>query len=306
MKKFWKIATGSALLASVLLAPALAKDPSKDDAVVRVYYVEGPKLEYQKGGGGKWTGGKKDMAGFVKDHFRTDKSTAAGLELLLGGRIGIKKGSEIVLVSDGEAGVVENGKVNKIVLNSGGAWAKFQKQDPNQKLTIQTRGGVMGIKGTEFVVETADSGETEITLLEGSVDYTDNNGNQSQMVPGQKLEQFEKDDELYVVKGEPKEVDEAVIAFQSGSRPITDIDTVQEVLNTNWANLPQDVINGSINSLRDSAVRSLGIPPELNSLMSGYIPGIPNWSSWVPDLSINGYIPSVPSVPGVPRNPFGW
>lgn len=296
MSKFWNTSLKALVAVALLLTPALAKEPSKDDAVARVYYVDGKKLEYSKSGDGKWVAGKKDMAGFVKDHFRTDGSTAAGLELLLGGRVGLKKGSEIVLLSEGEAGSVEGNRVNKIVLNSGGAWAKFQKQD--KPLTIQTRGGVMGIKGTEFTVETSDNGETEIVLLEGSVDYTDNNGESSELVPGQKLKQFEKDDELYVVKGEPSAVDKAVDDFLKGLVPLTDITSVQGVLNTNWGNIPNHVIQNSIGSLRSNAINSLGLPPALSNTLSSYVPGVPNWSRWTPDLSVNGLIRNNIRVPG--------
>lgn len=293
MSKFWKLSIGMLLASTMLLCPVSAK-PSKDDAIARVYDVQGKKLEVQRAGGSGWDKTKKDSAGFIQDHFRTDSDTSAALELLIGARVGIKKGSEIVLLGEGDAATVEGKKVRKIVLNKGGVFAKFHKQE-KPGLQIQTRGGVMGIKGTEFSVDTTESGQTDVTLLEGSVDYTDNKGEKNDLKPGQKLSQFEKDGELYVVKGEPSEVDKAVNDFLNDLVPIANLTSVQGVLNTNWANLGPDAVNSLILRQRDNILGEL--PPVIGDLVNSWVPSVPSLSSWgslnYPGISFPGI-----SLPG--------
>jgi hypothetical protein len=316
MKLFPKITLSLCLAAGLLFGPALAQ-PTKDDVVARVFDVKGDSLQVQREGQSKWEKGKKDTAGFIKDHFRTDKATTAALELLIGARVGIKPNSEIVLLSEDAAGQVDGKNVRKIKLNSGGVYAKFHKQD--KPLTIQTRGGVMGIKGTEFSVET-DENQTSITLLEGDVDYTPASSEETStegtteasegvakepepidLEPGQKLTQFEKDGETHVVKGEPSEVDKAVNDFLNDLVPIANINSVQDVLNRNWANLGPDAVNNLIFNTRQGILGEL--PPVISNLINGWVPSIPSLSSWgnlnyigVPSINVPG-IPSIPSFP---------
>ncbi len=294
MKLLWKFAATTLLAVSILGNPAVA-NPSKEDVIARVFDVSGKGLKFKRDGKSDWENGKKDSAGFIRDHFKTDAKTSAALELLIGARLGIKPDTEIVLLDEDEAGqVMGDKKVRKIALNSGSVYAKFNKQDT--PLKIQTRGGVMGIKGTEFEVETADNGETSVMLLEGSVDYEEKDGSKNDLVPGQKLRQFEKDGELHTVKGEPSEVDKAVADILSGAIPLANIDSVQDVLNTNWSRLPQDSINNIINGSRHQIMKD--IPGPIANVVNSFVPGtVVNFTNWTP------YYPS--SIPGViPRIGF--
>lgn len=297
-KSILRVGIAAVSLAAFMLVTVTA-DPKQEDIIARVADVQGSSLLVQRKGSDKWLESKKNTAGFIKDHFKTDKKTTAAIELLIGARVGIKQGSEIVLLSDDEAGTTDGKTVSKIMLNSGGAYAKFHKQD--KPLTIQTRGGVMGIKGTEFSVDTTEDGQTDIVLLEGSVDYTDNNGNVTELEPGQKMSQFEKDDELYVIKGEPQEVDARVADFLSGAIPITNIHSIQDVLNTNWSNLGPDIVNNIISSGRSSILKEL--PGPVGDLVNQFLPSTYiNWTgvSWsYPGI----YIPSVPGIPSLPSFP---
>lgn len=302
-KKYLRTVGGLLTISAFLLINVIAK-PNKDDIIARVTDVQGKTLQVQRSGAGNWEKGSKNTPGFIRDHFRTDAQTTAALELLVGARVGIKKNSEIALLSDKEAGTIDGKKVRKIALSSGGIYAKFHKQE--QPITIQTRGGVMGIKGTEFNIDTQDDGQTEVTLLEGSVDYTydkkpssapseatensepDDQNETVELVPGQKLSQFEKDGELYVVKGEPDQVDSAVADFIRGNVPIANIHSVQDALNTNWANLGPDTVNNIINSGRNSILQEL--PGPIGSVVNNFLPSsVINWSgaSWsYPGLSL--------------------
>lgn len=311
MNKFGKITASLMLATSLLLAPVAAK-PTKDEVVGKVVSVEGKSLQAQREGKGKWDKAAVESPGFVKDHFKTDANTSAALDLFVGARVGVKKGSEIVLLSEDDAGVVENGNVRKIQVKSGGIWAKFEKQ--KAPVTIQTRGGVMGIKGTEFTVDESKEGQTEVILLEGKVEYQEekDGGQTYEMEPGQKLTQFEKDGENYTVKGEPSQVDKTVSDVLAGVINVSDLNSVQGVLNKNWAAIPRDVVNGSINNLREKTLDAFGLPPVLRNLVGSYVYDPTGYTNYV-----NNVLPSLPNVgsymniPGVNVNPInvikrGW
>lgn len=301
--KFWKLSAGALLATSLLLQPVLADGPKPEEVVGKVTSVEGGKFEVQRKGAGKWAKTKVEEPSLVKDHFKTDGKTSAAIDLFVGARVGVKKNSEIVLLGDGDAAVVENGNVRKIEVKSGGVWAKFDKQ--KTPVTIKTKGGVMGIKGTEFTVDTTEDGRTDVVLLEGSVDYTEDKdgGKTYEMEHGQKLSQFDKDGETYTVKGEPDQVDKSVADFLSGAVGLDQIDSVQDVLNKNWASIPSSVINGGIDALRAKTLNGLGIPPQIQSLVSTYVYDATGYSSYInnvlPNLSIPGFsVPGI-SIPGI-------
>ena len=120
------------------------RDPA--DAVGRAYEIKGHAY-IQEGKDGPIRELKKEDLIFPDDHIITDANSVAAFELLIGGRIGVKQGTEVVVLNEGEVAGVDptTGDIHKIALRSGGMWAKFAKQ--KEPLTIQTRGGVMGIKG---------------------------------------------------------------------------------------------------------------------------------------------------------------
>ncbi len=72
----------------------------------------------------------------------TDKDSVAAIEMLIGGRVGLKRDTQTLLFDEGT--VIDRGTGAPVVQKSKGLWMKFGKQD--QPLTIQTRGGVMGIR----------------------------------------------------------------------------------------------------------------------------------------------------------------
>lgn len=82
---------------------------------------------------------------FLNDIIKTGPETILAMELLKGGRIGVKKSTTVQMINDGEVATLDHNGWRKVALKSGGVWAKFNS--PSKPLTIQTRGGVMGIKG---------------------------------------------------------------------------------------------------------------------------------------------------------------
>ena len=163
----------STLLAA-LLGPSLA---FADDVVGKVVQIKAvgngsTDLQYQRKGQ-PWYAGFLDMQGQLHDKFKTNATTVAALEFIIGGRVGINKDSEIEIVTERS---VADAKVNvkRIILRKGGMWAKTAKL--KEPLEIQTNGGVMGIKGTEFVIDTQPSGDTSVSVLEGAVEVRDTQG----------------------------------------------------------------------------------------------------------------------------------
>lgn len=107
--------------------------------------------------------------GALRDHFKTSKDTVAALEFFIGGRVGVNKDTEVEIVS--ERSVAErNLSIQRIMLHSGAIWLKSGKL--KKPLEIQTNGGTMAIKGTEFTLETS-SEATQLNVLEGSVEVQD-------------------------------------------------------------------------------------------------------------------------------------
>ena len=125
-----------------------------------------------------------NAAGYPKDHFITDANTVAALEFLIGGKVSINKNTDIIVVDEKS---IADGKtsVKRVILKSGAMWVKADAKTLKQPLEIQTSGGVMGIKGTEFTVEEA-GGSSEVCCFEsnseqGGVEVRDNSGNYVQL-----------------------------------------------------------------------------------------------------------------------------
>lgn len=121
-----------------------------------------------------------NSTGYVKDHYITDKNTVAALEFLIGGRVGINRDTDIEIVNERS---IADGKTptKRIKLKSGSLWVKADAKSLKQPVEIQTNGGVMGIKGTEFTVETQADGTDRVCCFEsnssqGGVEIRDNSG----------------------------------------------------------------------------------------------------------------------------------
>lgn len=158
------------LLTTCLLSTGLcwAGDP-----VVRVASIDpaqkGGKAVLQQQHPGQSAGPAyvKSM-GYVQDRYITDANTVAALEFLIGGRVAMTRNTNIEIKD--ERSVTGSGEsVKRIVLKSGNLWVKADAKQLKQPLEIQTNGGVMGIKGTEFTVETAPDGSTaEVACFESN------------------------------------------------------------------------------------------------------------------------------------------
>ena len=187
MRRFWKLSVGAMLVAGLFISPTLA-----DNAVARVTKIsEKGRLDYVRDG--RKFQAYIDMKDFVNDVLITDANTFGSIEFFTGGQIGINKNSQIEITSANQ--------VNTINIKSGGIWSKMATQ--KQPLQIRTSSGVMGIKGTEFVVTETPEG-TELSVLEGQVEATPAEGGAPiQVMPGMTVLLKLKSVEV-VTQGEPE------------------------------------------------------------------------------------------------------
>lgn len=114
-----------------------------------------------------------NATGYLQDHFSTSGNTLAALEFLIGGRVGINQNTEVEVSTERS--------VQCLTLKKGGLWVKADAKTLKQPIEIQTNGGTMGIKGTEFTLHEEEDGTVEINCFEssseqGGVEIRDVNG----------------------------------------------------------------------------------------------------------------------------------
>jgi hypothetical protein len=173
---FGKLLIGAALTSALLSAALLPSRCEADStpapsgqSIGNVAKIDG-KLSVMRANQSEWSAGFLQMPDYPQDHLRTDDKSVAALDMLVGGRIGIDKGTEIYLDQEGKATEVGSATNQTLVLKSGSVWCKFQKQD--HPFRIKTDNTTVSIKGTEFVVD-QQSKTTTISVLEGTVAYTE-------------------------------------------------------------------------------------------------------------------------------------
>ncbi len=169
----------NSLMKLTLFVALLLTSLALADPVARVQEINGPgKLEVKEQAAKQWHRAHLEMDASIGDNLRTTDDTLASLRFFLGGRANLDKGSQIEISSERGIKVVE--------VKSGSFWAKFDKQK-EQPVKIRTAGGVMGIRGTEFVVQ-VEGDETILSLLEGDVLVEPAEGEPYTARPGSKIE----------------------------------------------------------------------------------------------------------------------
>ena len=160
-------------LVLILLSGAVGAEP-----VGRVESLQGDKklFRQEKASAPFYRSHIEQDAG-IGHHFRTDARSMASIRFFLGGNVGLGKDCEIEVVNERDAKI----------LSQGNYWMKFDQQDPNNPIRIQTAGGVMGIRGTELVVKVDEDGTTELSLLEGKVSVDAANGDALIAEPGMRV-----------------------------------------------------------------------------------------------------------------------
>lgn len=143
------------------------------EPVLRLINIQGigaaPNMQRRAAGDSKWYQVFLGTEGRVADHFKTDAKTVAALEFAIGGRVAISKDTEIEVVSERNINAIS--PPQRVVMRSGHIWMKSLRPLA-RPLEIQTNGGTLGIKGTEFTIEALPE-ETQVAVMEGSVEVRD-------------------------------------------------------------------------------------------------------------------------------------
>lgn len=148
--------------------------------VAQVQELHGEKKLYlQESKGTPWYRSYVEQNAEIGNNLKTDAQSMASLRFFLGGKVGLGKDCEIEIISERDV------KSRSIHLKKGKFWAKFDKQ--KAPIRIHTAGGVMGIRGTEFLLEVAENGDTQLSLVEGSVEIAPKVGETLLAEPGMKV-----------------------------------------------------------------------------------------------------------------------
>lgn len=138
---------------------------SSADPVARVQAIDGGRnLFYKEQAQQPEYRAHVEMDTHQGNHLRTDPQSLATLRFFLGGLANIDKGTEVAIVSERDLDVVSR----TVTVKKGNLWARFDKQ--KAPIKIQTAGGAMGIRGTEFVVQVDPEGKTTLSVLEGEIE----------------------------------------------------------------------------------------------------------------------------------------
>ncbi len=143
------------------------------EPVLRLINIQGvgavPNMQRRAAGDSKWYQAFLGTEGYVADHFKTDAKTVAALEFAIGGRVAISRDTEIEVISERSVNAIS--APQRVVMRSGHLWMKSVRPLA-RPLEIQTNGGTLGIKGTEFTVEALPE-ETQVAVVDGAVEIKD-------------------------------------------------------------------------------------------------------------------------------------
>lgn len=128
-----------------------------------------PNIQRRAAGDTKWYQAFLGTEGYVADHFKTDARTVAALEFAIGGRVAISRDTEIEVISERSVNAIS--APQRVVMRSGHLWMRSTRPLA-RPLEIQTNGGTLGIKGTEFTVEALPE-ETQVAVMDGAVEVKD-------------------------------------------------------------------------------------------------------------------------------------
>ena len=126
--------------------PIRAKGPPVSRPIATIIAIDGV-CAYQRFGVGVWYRAEPQDNLGVGDIVSTDEESVAAFEFVIGGKVGINRGSAIKIVGDRvAAGRSSDGTWETLALDSGTMWHKFFDQF-RSRLIIRTRNSVLGPRG---------------------------------------------------------------------------------------------------------------------------------------------------------------
>jgi hypothetical protein len=137
--------------------------------VGQLVYVDGD-VRVQRVKAANWLVGYDNMPNYLFDHIKTGDHSKTTLQFKDGTQVGINPDTEVFIDTDKSVkDVTKRTLFKRVLLTLGTIWCKVTKQKSNESFVVETPGGILGVHGTQFVVSTNGSQQTEVYVLEGSV-----------------------------------------------------------------------------------------------------------------------------------------
>ncbi len=103
----------------------------------------------------------------IGDQIQTLDNSAALIEFRIGGLAGVTPNSVVEIVGDRSVNKVSG----SYQLKSGGVWVNVKKRQ-DSTFNIQTKSGMLGVRGTEFILVVLPDQSIDLAVIEGTIDWT--------------------------------------------------------------------------------------------------------------------------------------
>ncbi|MCL5056371.1 MAG: FecR family protein [Firmicutes bacterium] len=118
----------------------------------------------------EWVTAYQNMPNYLYDKIKTGDHSHTTLEFKDGTQVGINQNTEVYIDTNTTVkNITKETFLKRIFLDVGSIWCKVTKQKENESFTVQTRGGVLGVRGTQFAVSTTGNNRMKVYVIEGTV-----------------------------------------------------------------------------------------------------------------------------------------
>lgn len=118
----------------------------------------------------EWITAYQNMPNYLYDKIKTGNHSQTTIEFKDGTQVGINQNTEVYISTENTVkNITKETFLKRIYLDIGSIWCKVTKQNANESFTVQTRGGVLGVRGTQFAVSTTGNDKMKVYVTEGTV-----------------------------------------------------------------------------------------------------------------------------------------
>jgi Tfp pilus assembly protein PilF len=171
-------------IAAAFVAPAAAQ-PSTPQSQGRIVALNG-RVEHTPAQQEQWSTARLAQPLFVAERVRTLEASRASILFVDETQVKLNAGA-VLAIRDVRSGT---GAPTTMELSRGEAW--FRTKNPRSGVTVRTPAAAAAIRGTEINVRIGPAGETVLTVVEGSVEFSNalgsiavNAGEEGTALPGQ-------------------------------------------------------------------------------------------------------------------------
>jgi len=160
-----------ALICLVVTAFAAEMAAAEETCVVYVRGIVGV-VEVFAADDTDWDDAELDQCLRMGDKIRTGQDGHVNLDFTSRADVSVNALSQFEIGSSNAGG-----EIDQFVLSSGAAWLKIEKSGTaRSSFSVRTPTAVAGVRGTEFDVEVAESGDSDINVMDGEVDVSNEYG----------------------------------------------------------------------------------------------------------------------------------